>query len=92
VCPQPPFEVELSEISVCRSELNHTLNHLGTWMKDEHVEKNWVRGSGRWGHAGWEAGVPHAILPSAGDAAGLGLHPQGPLRGGAHHCALELPH
>ncbi|XP_059682063.1 aldehyde dehydrogenase family 3 member B1-like [Gavia stellata] len=38
---KPPFEVELSEISVCRSELNHTLNNLGTWMKDEHVE-NWA--------------------------------------------------
>ncbi|KAM6204823.1 LOW QUALITY PROTEIN: aldehyde dehydrogenase family 3 member B1-like [Sarcoramphus papa] len=39
---KPPFEVELSEISICRSELNHTLNHLSTWMKDEHVEKNWA--------------------------------------------------
>ncbi|KAM6068532.1 aldehyde dehydrogenase family 3 member B1-like [Theristicus caerulescens] len=39
---KPPFEVELSEISICRSELNHTLNNLGTWMKDEHVEKNWA--------------------------------------------------
>ncbi|XP_053922657.1 aldehyde dehydrogenase family 3 member B1-like isoform X1 [Cuculus canorus] len=39
---KPPFEVELSEISICRSELNHTLNNLGTWMKDEHVQKNWV--------------------------------------------------
>ncbi|XP_075568353.1 aldehyde dehydrogenase family 3 member B1-like [Pelecanus crispus] len=39
---KPPFEVELSEISICRSELNHTLNNLGTWMKDEHVDKNWV--------------------------------------------------
>ncbi|NWR60423.1 AL3B1 dehydrogenase, partial [Bucorvus abyssinicus] len=43
---KPPFEVELSEISVCRSELNHTLNNLSSWMKDEHVEKNWVRGGG----------------------------------------------
>ncbi|NXT85549.1 AL3B1 dehydrogenase, partial [Zapornia atra] len=39
---KPPFEVELSEISICRSELNHTLNNLSTWMKDEHVEKNWA--------------------------------------------------
>ncbi|XP_040465559.1 aldehyde dehydrogenase family 3 member B1-like isoform X6 [Falco naumanni] len=39
---KPPFEVELSEISICRSELNHTLNNLGTWMKDKHVEKNWA--------------------------------------------------
>ncbi|XP_064309101.1 aldehyde dehydrogenase family 3 member B1-like isoform X1 [Phalacrocorax carbo] len=39
---KPPFEVELSEISICRTELNHTLNNLGTWMKDEHVEKNWA--------------------------------------------------
>uniref|UniRef100_A0A8C4KCI0 Aldehyde dehydrogenase family 3 member B1-like n=1 Tax=Dromaius novaehollandiae TaxID=8790 RepID=A0A8C4KCI0_DRONO len=39
---KPPFEVEISEISICRSELNHALNNLGTWMKDEHVEKNWA--------------------------------------------------
>ncbi|XP_075611672.1 aldehyde dehydrogenase family 3 member B1-like isoform X2 [Balearica regulorum gibbericeps] len=39
---KPPFEVELSEISICRSELHHALNNLGTWMKDEHVEKNWA--------------------------------------------------
>ncbi|XP_062432632.1 aldehyde dehydrogenase family 3 member B1-like isoform X1 [Rhea pennata] len=39
---KPPFEVEISEISICRSELNHALNNLGTWMKDEYVEKNWV--------------------------------------------------
>ncbi|KAK4822765.1 hypothetical protein QYF61_019956 [Mycteria americana] len=39
---KPPFEVELSKMSICRSELNHTLNNLGTWMKDEHVEKNWA--------------------------------------------------
>nr|XP_009680879.1 PREDICTED: aldehyde dehydrogenase family 3 member B1-like [Struthio camelus australis] len=39
---KPPFEVEISEISICRSELNYALNNLGSWMKDEHVEKNWV--------------------------------------------------
>ncbi|NWX92620.1 AL3B1 dehydrogenase, partial [Nothoprocta pentlandii] len=37
---KPSFEVEISEISICRSELHHTLNNLGSWMKDEHVEKN----------------------------------------------------
>uniref|UniRef100_A0A8C9EGG9 Aldehyde dehydrogenase n=1 Tax=Pavo cristatus TaxID=9049 RepID=A0A8C9EGG9_PAVCR len=39
---KPSFEVELSEISICRSELNHTLNNLGAWMKDENVDKNWA--------------------------------------------------
>ncbi|KAM7108571.1 aldehyde dehydrogenase family 3 member B1-like [Ciconia maguari] len=39
---KPPSEVELSKMSICRSELNHTLNNLGTWIKDEHVEKNWA--------------------------------------------------
>ncbi|XP_064019399.1 aldehyde dehydrogenase family 3 member B1-like isoform X2 [Pogoniulus pusillus] len=39
---KPHFETQLSEIFVCRSELNHTLNNLSTWMKDEHVEKNWA--------------------------------------------------
>ncbi|XP_021257792.1 NADH dehydrogenase [ubiquinone] iron-sulfur protein 8, mitochondrial isoform X6 [Numida meleagris] len=39
---KPSFEVELSEISVCRSELNHTLNNLGAWMKDKSVDKNWA--------------------------------------------------
>ncbi|XP_052666607.1 LOW QUALITY PROTEIN: aldehyde dehydrogenase family 3 member B1-like [Harpia harpyja] len=39
---KPPFEVEVSELSMCRSELNHTLNKLGTWVKDKHVEKNWA--------------------------------------------------
>ncbi|NXC43618.1 AL3B1 dehydrogenase, partial [Penelope pileata] len=39
---KPSFEAELSEISICRSELNHTLNNLGAWMKDEHVDKNWA--------------------------------------------------
>ncbi|OXB52778.1 UNVERIFIED_CONTAM: hypothetical protein H355_007003 [Colinus virginianus] len=39
---KPSFEVELSEISVCRSELNHTLNNLGAWMKDKNVDKNWA--------------------------------------------------
>ncbi|XP_009947998.1 PREDICTED: aldehyde dehydrogenase family 3 member B1-like, partial [Leptosomus discolor] len=39
---KPPFEAELAEISMCRSELNHTLNNLGAWTKDEHVEKSWA--------------------------------------------------
>ncbi|NXA57583.1 AL3B1 dehydrogenase, partial [Nothocercus julius] len=39
---KPSFEVEISEISICRSEVNHALNNLGSWMKDEHVEKNWA--------------------------------------------------
>ncbi|NXF91233.1 AL3B2 dehydrogenase, partial [Eubucco bourcierii] len=39
---KPHFETQLSEIFVCRSELNHTLNNLGTWMKDEHVQRNWA--------------------------------------------------
>uniref|UniRef100_A0A8B9YXN4 Aldehyde dehydrogenase domain-containing protein n=1 Tax=Buteo japonicus TaxID=224669 RepID=A0A8B9YXN4_9AVES len=34
--------LEVSELSICRSELNHTLNNLGAWMKDKHVEKNWA--------------------------------------------------
>ncbi|XP_040465555.1 aldehyde dehydrogenase family 3 member B1-like isoform X2 [Falco naumanni] len=55
---KPPFEVELSEISICRSELNHTLNNLGTWMKDKHVEKNWVWGSGWLGTYGMAGRCP----------------------------------
>ncbi|XP_068004301.1 aldehyde dehydrogenase family 3 member B1-like isoform X3 [Melanerpes formicivorus] len=39
---KPHVETQLSEIFVCRGELNHTLNNLSTWMKDEHVEKNWA--------------------------------------------------
>ncbi|NWS74575.1 AL3B1 dehydrogenase, partial [Crotophaga sulcirostris] len=59
---KPPFEVELSEISICRSELNHMLNNLGTWMKDEHVEKNWVRGRG-WLRDIWD-GKHMSLTPS----------------------------
>ena len=44
--PSRPLKWSSPEISICRSELKHTLNRLGAWMKDEHVEKNWVRGSG----------------------------------------------
>ncbi|XP_062432526.1 aldehyde dehydrogenase family 3 member B1-like [Rhea pennata] len=39
---KPPFEAEFCEILLCKNELNDTLNKLGTWMKDEHVEKNLV--------------------------------------------------
>ncbi|XP_021257791.1 NADH dehydrogenase [ubiquinone] iron-sulfur protein 8, mitochondrial isoform X5 [Numida meleagris] len=88
---KPSFEVELSEISVCRSELNHTLNNLGAWMKDKSVDKNWVWGGGCQGWAGWDQWVPYHLLPAAGNTAGHSLHPQGPLWGSAHHWALELP-
>uniref|UniRef100_A0A8V0ZJB6 Aldehyde dehydrogenase n=1 Tax=Gallus gallus TaxID=9031 RepID=A0A8V0ZJB6_CHICK len=39
---KPSFEVKLSEISICRRELNHMLNNLGAWMKDENEDKNWA--------------------------------------------------
>ncbi|XP_074087012.1 aldehyde dehydrogenase family 3 member B1 [Macrotis lagotis] len=35
-----PFESEISEISICQSEINMALNNLRSWMKDEHVSKN----------------------------------------------------
>ncbi|XP_020823716.1 aldehyde dehydrogenase family 3 member B1 [Phascolarctos cinereus] len=35
-----PFESEISEISICQSEINLALNNLHSWMKDEHVSKN----------------------------------------------------
>ncbi|XP_051823481.1 aldehyde dehydrogenase family 3 member B1 isoform X1 [Antechinus flavipes] len=37
---KPPFESEISEISICQSEINLALNSLHSWMKDEHVSKN----------------------------------------------------
>ncbi|XP_075054586.1 aldehyde dehydrogenase family 3 member B1 [Mixophyes fleayi] len=37
---KPPFEVELSELSMVQSEINLAVNNLSTWMKDEHVSKN----------------------------------------------------
>ncbi|XP_043827189.1 aldehyde dehydrogenase family 3 member B1 isoform X1 [Dromiciops gliroides] len=37
---KPPFESEISEISICQSEINLALNSLHSWMKDEHVPKN----------------------------------------------------
>ncbi|XP_036618112.1 aldehyde dehydrogenase family 3 member B1 isoform X2 [Trichosurus vulpecula] len=37
---KPPFESEISEISICQSEINLALNSLDSWMKDEHVSKN----------------------------------------------------
>nr|XP_025972941.1 aldehyde dehydrogenase family 3 member B1-like [Dromaius novaehollandiae] len=39
---KPSFEAYFSEILLCKNKLNDTLNKLGTWMKDEHVEKNLV--------------------------------------------------
>ncbi|NXT85548.1 AL3B1 dehydrogenase, partial [Zapornia atra] len=39
---KPPFEAEFSEILLCKNELHETLNNLGTWMKDEHVDRNLV--------------------------------------------------
>ncbi|XP_040268951.1 aldehyde dehydrogenase family 3 member B1-like [Bufo bufo] len=39
---KPPFEVEISELSLVRSEINLALNNLGYWMKDEPVSKNMV--------------------------------------------------
>lgn len=37
---KPPFEVEVSELSLVKSEINVTLNNLSNWMKDEHVSKS----------------------------------------------------
>uniref|UniRef100_H9H9L3 Aldehyde dehydrogenase domain-containing protein n=1 Tax=Monodelphis domestica TaxID=13616 RepID=H9H9L3_MONDO len=37
---KPPFESEISEISICQSEINLALNSLHSWMKDEHVSRN----------------------------------------------------
>ncbi|KAG6921583.1 aldehyde dehydrogenase 3 family, member B1, partial [Chelydra serpentina] len=39
---KPPFEVELSEIILVKNEVNHALNNLSSWMKDEAVDKNLV--------------------------------------------------
>ncbi|KAM6308544.1 aldehyde dehydrogenase family 3 member B1-like [Aegotheles albertisi] len=39
---KPSFEAYFSEILLCKNELNDTLNNLGHWMKDEHVDKNLV--------------------------------------------------
>ncbi|XP_056408977.1 aldehyde dehydrogenase family 3 member B1-like [Hyla sarda] len=39
---KPPFEAELSELSLVKSEINLALNNLSSWMKDEYVSKNWV--------------------------------------------------
>ncbi|XP_069485033.1 aldehyde dehydrogenase family 3 member B1-like [Ambystoma mexicanum] len=39
---KPGFEAEVSEISFLITEINVALNNLKTWMKDEHVEKNWA--------------------------------------------------
>ncbi|XP_053143223.1 aldehyde dehydrogenase family 3 member B1 isoform X2 [Hemicordylus capensis] len=37
---KPPFETELSELSLTRNEVNCALNNLCCWMKDECVHKN----------------------------------------------------
>ncbi|KAM4666041.1 aldehyde dehydrogenase family 3 member B1-like isoform 2-T4 [Amazona ochrocephala] len=37
---KPSFEAYLTEILLCKNELNNTLNNLCHWMKDEHVSKN----------------------------------------------------
>uniref|UniRef100_A0A8C9L0R1 Aldehyde dehydrogenase domain-containing protein n=1 Tax=Pavo cristatus TaxID=9049 RepID=A0A8C9L0R1_PAVCR len=39
---KPSFEAYFTEILLCKNELNHTLNNLSHWMKDEHVDKNLV--------------------------------------------------
>ncbi|XP_073517320.1 aldehyde dehydrogenase family 3 member B1-like [Phyllobates terribilis] len=39
---KPPFEVELSELSLLKSEINLALNNLSSWTKDEYVSKNMV--------------------------------------------------
>ncbi|NXA14845.1 AL3B1 dehydrogenase, partial [Sapayoa aenigma] len=36
---KPPFEVELSEILMCKNELHETLNSLSCWMKDKQVDR-----------------------------------------------------
>ncbi|NXV84626.1 AL3B1 dehydrogenase, partial [Calonectris borealis] len=79
---KPPFEAELSEISICRSELNHTLNSLGTWMKDEHVEKNWVWCGGWPGMHGMGGRCPscHPSLRRRRRWTHPSSDPQGPVR------------
>ncbi|XP_009865610.1 PREDICTED: aldehyde dehydrogenase family 3 member B1-like, partial [Apaloderma vittatum] len=42
VLSHPFFEAEFSEIILCKNELHETLNNLGHWVKDEHVERNLV--------------------------------------------------
>lgn len=96
-CPQPSTEAYFTEILLCKNELNDTLNNLCRWMKDEHVDKNLVREK-LWAELGVNkvggiAGdVTEMVAFLAGDTAGLGLHPQGPVRGRTYHRALELPH
>ncbi|NXP23960.1 AL3B1 dehydrogenase, partial [Scytalopus superciliaris] len=36
---KPPFEVELSELILCKNELHETLNNLSHWMKDKQVDR-----------------------------------------------------
>ncbi|KAM5179888.1 aldehyde dehydrogenase family 3 member B1-like [Mantella aurantiaca] len=35
-----PFESEVTELSMVKSEINLAINSLSSWMKDEHVSKN----------------------------------------------------
>lgn len=68
-------------------------------MKDEKVSKNLVIGGGGRVAVGLsELFAPTVrfhraslLTPGPGHTAGLSLHPEGALRPGAHHCALELP-
>ncbi|NWI21478.1 AL3B2 dehydrogenase, partial [Crypturellus soui] len=39
---KPYFEAYFTDFLLCKNELNDTLNNLGCWMKDEHVDKNLV--------------------------------------------------
>ncbi|KAG8430433.1 hypothetical protein GDO86_020621 [Hymenochirus boettgeri] len=36
----PPFEAEISELSMVKNEINLAINNLNSWMKDEYVTKN----------------------------------------------------
>lgn len=101
---QSTFESQVSEISISQSEINLALRNLRAWMKDEKVSKNLVRGprgagqrtaplGGEW-NSGARVSAPHRSPPphpGPGHTAGLGLHPEGALRPGAHHRPVELP-
>lgn len=87
----------MSEIAISQAEVDLALRNLRSWMKDEKVSKNLVS----WG-GGWQValGTPrsHSVAPQSliahsdpGHTAGLSLHPEGALRAGPHHRALELP-
>lgn len=92
----------MSEIAISQAEVDLALRNLRSWMKDEKVSKNlvnWRRGRGRVVGGLWELLVPivrlhraSLLTPDPGYTAGLSLHPEGALRSGAHHRALELSH